>query len=254
MTHKNNKLNILIVEDEIVLAQDLAIRLSPAYNIIGPYTNVREALIELEKHTIDLILIDIELKGEQDGIDLAKCINDKFHLPFIFLSSHSDQKTINRAKYVKPYAYLLKPYNDREIAIAIELALCNCAEQKAISDSNKSKDTIEHDSQVINLNDSLFLKKKNYYERVALADISLLEADNNYTTVYTHSDKYVYSTVLKKMEEKLPRHLFLRIHRSYVINIQAIRGYEGNLLQVLDRKIPVGKQYRKALFELFNSF
>lgn len=98
----------------------------------------------------------------------------------------------------------------------------------------------------------LFLRKGNAFHLVAVKDIVLLEADRNYTTVYTKTDKYIYSTVLKKMEEKFPKQYFLRVHRSYLVNIEAITGFEGNLLHVGSQRIPVSRNYRMAVFRLFD--
>ena len=120
-----SKVRILIVEDEALIAEDIAIRLTVMnYEIVGVAQGVDQALklIEQEK-TIDLILIDIILKGDKDGVDLANIINASHKLPFIFLTSHSSEKIIDRIKNVKPDAFLLKPFNDRQVGVAIEIAL-----------------------------------------------------------------------------------------------------------------------------------
>ncbi|WP_422359205.1 LytR/AlgR family response regulator transcription factor [Reichenbachiella sp.] len=253
-TNEEVKPCILIVEDEALLALDLALRLSKDYKTLEPVESVEDALSVLENYAVDLLIIDISLKGEKDGIDLATRVKEEYCLPFIFLSSHSDQNIVERAKRANPYAYLIKPYNDREISIAIELALSNYSRQESTKKMDNKIETSSEANRVMRINDCLFLKKNTYYERVSFGDISFLEADNNYTTVYTKSDKYIYSTVLKKMEEKLPVDQFLRVHRSYVININAVTGFEGNMLNVHEKKIPVSKQHRDVVFRLFETF
>ena len=102
-----NKVKVLIVEDEIILAQDIANRLAAMqYDVIPdkPAT-VENAVHILSKNLdIDILLIDIILKGDKDGIELARIINKEYRLPFIFLTSHSDHPILERAKSVNPYA------------------------------------------------------------------------------------------------------------------------------------------------------
>ena len=257
LTKCTPKVKILIVEDEILLAEDIQMRLTKiGYEVAGLTQSVDQVLNLLnENGNIDLLIIDIKLKGEKDGIHLAEIINNQYKLPFIFLTSYSNRDLLERAKKVKPYAYMLKPFTDLEISIAIELALANFSKAAPQDMPQKNLENFSsEDNQVLKINDCLFLKKDNHFQRVLLDDITLLEADNNYTTVYTLSEKFIYSTVLRKMEEKLPGRCFLRVHRSYVVNIEAVNGFEGNTLFVGEKRIPVSKQYRDIVFNIFNTF
>lgn len=249
------KLKLLIVEDEILLANDIANKLSDNnYDIIGIADTVHKALKFLDNNQdIDMVLIDIMLKGEFDGIELARFINERYNIPFLFLTSHADNYIIERAKSVKPHAYLLKPFNDRQVCIAIELALKNFS-NKAVENEMLTKKHFEaSENQVLNIKDSLFLKKNNHFERVHLQEILYLEADSNYCTVYTKKDKFLYSVGLNKIEEQLPKNRFVRVHRSYVININSVSGFEGNMLYILDNKIPVSKSHKDEVFRLFKT-
>lgn len=255
MANTSHKVKILIVEDEILLAQDFSQRLSRDYHVVGIAASVEEALVLLKKvPETDILLVDIKLKGDRDGIDLGKIVNRDFHLPFIFLTSHADTPLVARAKEVKPSAYMLKPFHDREIPIAIELALVNFANPSESQELHSKQAFQEEDNQVLNISDRLFLKKDHHFQRVALKDISLLEADGNYTTIFTENGEFIYSTQLKKMEEKLPTDRFIRVHRSHVINIDAVDGWEGNTLFVQKKRIMVSKQYREKVFSIFNPF
>lgn len=249
------KVQILVVEDEILLAQDIALRLSASYDVVGTASSVEEAILQLEKYSdIDILLIDIKLSGEADGIDLAQLVNERYHLPFIFLTSHADSGLVARAKAVRPAAYMLKPYNDREIPIAIELALFNFSNQPQEPEMHKKHPFPIAENRVLNISDRLFLKKDFHFQRVSIQDISLLEADGNYTTIYTPSDKFVYSTLLGRMEEKLPIDQFIRVHRSFIVQIDAVDGFEGNTLFVKNKRVPVSKPYRESVFSIFNPF
>lgn len=255
MKQLTSKIKILIVEDEIILAQDVALRLSNSnYEVVGIAESAEQAIkILKEIPIVDIILLDIMIKGNMDGIDLAKLVNNTFNIPFIFLTSHANTSIVERAKQVNPYAYLLKPFNDRQIAIAIELALVNFSKQTPEQDLLKTQEFPKDDNEVLKIKDSLFLKKNHRFERVLLNEIQFLEADSNYTTIHTKLDKFLYSMVLKKLEMKLPHDRFLRVHRSFIINIQAVQGFEGNTLYIKDQKIPVSKSNHSQVFNLFKT-
>ncbi|MBI9053256.1 MAG: LytTR family transcriptional regulator DNA-binding domain-containing protein [Bacteroidales bacterium] len=249
----SEKIRLLIVEDEITLAEDIALRLTEAgYLIAGIAANVDEALVILQNKRVDVAILDIFLHGELDGIDLAEIINERFNIPFLFLSSYANKPLVERAKKVKPYAYMLKPFNDRQVQVAIEMALINFSNSAPAEDISTSCAFSEDDNQVLQLKDSLFLKKRDsYFERVDLKDIMWLEACSNYTCIYTNSDKFMYSIVLKKIEQKLPENQFMRVHRSYVVNIENITGFIGNTLCINDKQIPVSKVHRDEVFKKF---
>ena len=255
MSHQNSKIKILIVEDEILLARDLELRLVASdYEVVGIAKSAGMALYLLKEISdIDLILMDIIIEGDRDGIELAKEVNKLYNVPFIFLSSHADASIVQRAKEVNPYAYLLKPFNNRQIAIAIELALVNFSKQIPENELLKTQEFSKNDNTVLKIKDSLFLKKNHHFERVLLNEIQFLEADSNYTTIHTKLDKFLYSMVLKKMEMKLPKDRFLRVHRSFIINIQAVQGFEGNTLLIEKHKIPVSKANHSQVFNLFRT-
>lgn len=253
MVGEIKKVKLLVVEDETILAQDIAQRLKHmGYEVVGIAPSAQKALELISAHPdIDLIVLDIILKGEQDGIELARTINVLHGIPFIFLTSHADRHLVERAKSVRPYAYILKPFNDRQVNVAIELALVNYSNNSTETTLLAQKKFRAKENQVLQINDSLFLKKDNHFERVLLEEILFLEAESNYTTLHTQCGRFVYSMVLKRIEALLPSDFFLRVHRSFVININAVTGFEGNLLFVGPQKIPVSRSHREAVFQLF---
>lgn len=247
-------IKVLIVEDEIILAQDIRHRLRDMnYEVVGIAPSVAKAVAILKAETVDIVMIDIILKGDKDGIELAEIINETHQIPFIFLTSHADASLVERAKKVRPYAYILKPFNDRQVKIAIELALINFSNQTPGKDVFESKETIAEESQVLQIKGSLFLKKNQHFVRVPLTDILFLEADNNYCTVYTKSERFVYAMVMKKIELQLPTTNFIRTHRSYIVNINQVSGFGGNQLFVGTHKIPVSKSQREQVFTRFKT-
>lgn len=120
----DSKANLLIVEDEVVIAADLESRLkSIGYTIIGMATSADKALELVDKHRPDLIMMDIVLQGEMDGIEAAEAIRDKWGIPVIFLTAYADTERLERAKLTYPFGYILKPFQDRDLKITLDMAL-----------------------------------------------------------------------------------------------------------------------------------
>ncbi len=117
-------INIMIIEDEVLVALDLEDRIQGlGYDVAAVRHNSEKALAYLEIHTPDLILCDINIKGEKDGIDIAQHVKDTVRIPLIFVTALSDRGTLERAKKTLPYGYIVKPFSDGDLLSAIELAL-----------------------------------------------------------------------------------------------------------------------------------
>ncbi|MDO9325090.1 MAG: response regulator [Methanoregula sp.] len=115
---------ILIVEDDDIIARVADWRLKNlGYNVCGRATYAAEALDLVEKHKPDLVLMDINIKGDIDGIETTKMIKKGYNIPVVYVTSHSDGATLERAKESKPDGFILKPFEDNDLRVAIELAL-----------------------------------------------------------------------------------------------------------------------------------
>lgn len=126
-----SKERLYIVEDERIIAIDLQRRLERlGYEICGTDASGEAALIGIEKQRPDLVLMDIVLQGEIDGIDVAIQIKANYNIPVIFLTAYTDSKTLDRAKAASPLGYILKPFKERELATMLEMALF-----KSVADS-----------------------------------------------------------------------------------------------------------------------
>lgn len=125
------KTNILIIEDEPLIARDLKrICENLGYAINGIAYDSTQALDMLHSRSYDLVLMDIHLKGQQDGISLGQIIREKYEKPFIYVTSFADQNTLLRAKETTPNGYVVKPFDERDIYSSIEIALFNVEKQK----------------------------------------------------------------------------------------------------------------------------
>ena len=115
---------ILVVEDEEIIALDIKCQLEDmGYTVPATVSSGEEAITWAEKIQPDIVFMDVVLKGEMDGIVAAHTINEKFHIPVIFLTSFSDEDTIRRAKLSSPYGYITKPFENRSLRTAVEFAL-----------------------------------------------------------------------------------------------------------------------------------
>jgi diguanylate cyclase (GGDEF)-like protein/PAS domain S-box-containing protein len=115
---------ILIVEDERIIAIDLQRRLEKfGYRVTGIVSTGDAAIDHAEAESPDIILMDIMLSGEVDGIEAASRIKDTLHIPVIFLTAYSDERTLERAKAAEPFGYILKPFKEKELYTTIDIAL-----------------------------------------------------------------------------------------------------------------------------------
>jgi len=130
---------ILIVEDEIIIAEDLERKLkSMEYDIIGIASSGEEAIKKIKENNPDLVLMDIVIHGMMDGIETAAQIHSLFDIPVVYLTAYADEKTLERAKITEPFGYLIKPFKERELQITIEIALYKHEMEKKLKESEKN--------------------------------------------------------------------------------------------------------------------
>ncbi len=109
------KANIMIVEDDVITAMDIENQLKNlGYGVSAKVANGEDAIQKAKENTPDLVLMDIVLKGEMDGIETAKEIRTQFDIPVIFLTAFADKERLKRAKLSNPFGFILKPFQDNE--------------------------------------------------------------------------------------------------------------------------------------------
>ena len=119
-----DKKRILVVEDEGIVAMTLEDSLfNLGYEVAGTADDSRSAIELAEKEKPDLILMDIRLRGDIDGIETVERINEKMDVPVIFLTAHSDEETLSRMLKTRPYGFLVKPFREKELYANIEAAI-----------------------------------------------------------------------------------------------------------------------------------
>ena len=116
--------SILVVEDEGIVAQEIKSRLEKSgYTVCAVAHDGKTAIAQAEKMQPDLVLMDIQLKGDMDGIEAAGLIRDRFNIPAVYLTAFTDPTTLARAKVMEPFGYVIKPFETRSLIVAIEIAL-----------------------------------------------------------------------------------------------------------------------------------
>lgn len=231
---------ILIIEDELLVAEQLKNTLiTQGYEVLDIVDNAADAKRALMVYQLDIVLIDIKLRGEEDGISIAQHINQQHRLPIIFISSLIDQETVDRAKVCKPSAYLVKPYNASELYIALNMALFNF-ESSLVANPLSQQAPSQNDHYLIN--EHIFVRDKHRFERINIEDVLWLKAESSYVSIVTESKGYLLTTeTLKSFLDKVSSRLLQRVHRSYAVNLQKVEAIEGNRLFVGEKEIPVSK-------------
>lgn len=132
------KTQISIVEDECIIADDIKKSLQNlGYAVSSVTSSGEEAVKKVEENNPDLVLMDIVLQGEIDGIKTADQIRSRFNIPVVYLTAYADDKTLERAKITEPFGYIIKPYRERELQIAIEIALYKHKMEKKLKESRE---------------------------------------------------------------------------------------------------------------------
>lgn len=259
----SEKINILIVEDESIVALDLSAGLEKdGYNVVGIADNAEEARQLFTEHKVDILLMDIHIIGDKDGIDTATELLQLKMVPVIFLTAFTDAVTVSRVKHIHAAAFLTKPYNVTNVRIAIELALNNFATTRASQPAGKVISLDKHTERpvpdtadketVLQMNDYIFVKNNYVFVKIKLADLLYIEADNNYINVVTQEKKFVLRLSLSQLLEKVNYKPLVRIHRSYAVNIDAIQSFNDQEVQISKTELPIGRNYKEEFLRNFD--
>lgn len=236
----------MIVEDEFINLELLRGYLEEmGYEIAGDAMNPEEAIEVLERFDTDLVILDVNLKSQKDGIWIAEEIRAHYHIPFIFLTAYSDRQTVERAATVNPYAYLVKPFTKADVFTAIEIALKNYAKEH--HKVSIPKDFLEEGTELA-IGSTLFVKDNNSYKKILIADIKYIQAYKNYMEVVLKTGRVVLRSSLQKCLGILPHTHFAQTHRSFIVNMDCIDSIEHDFIHIGDKKIPLSRSYRDELF------
>jgi len=237
-------MKILLVEDDPLYASQLEMLVQRmGYIPVGPSDNAFDALDLFHREKPDLLLLDIQLAGDVDGIQLAERIHQARPTPTVFVTSMQDDHTFARAQKTQPAAFIIKPFDALQLQRTIELAVGKMAPGTAPD---------AFDRQDLVLADCLFVKVRDKLEKVSLDDILYAEADDRYSILHTQGNhKFALRLPLSELEAKLPVSRFARSHRSYIIQLRWMQSVDlqSMMIQVKDKQVPLSKGYREQILE-----
>ena len=239
-------IKILVVEDEMIIAAKISMQLTNlGYQVTGILPRGEEAILHVQENKPDIILLDINQKGKLDGIETAIQLQQLNNIPIIYLTANADEVTFNRAKETKPGAFISKPFKQLDLQRAIELTISRMAE----NETGPHTENNTGDEQPFILSDRIFVRHKEKMVKIMVAAILYIEADRNYCRIFTNGKEYLLSITLKTIEEKLSAKLFLRIHRSYIINLAHVDEVAENHVVVAQKNIPLSDGLKDKLLQ-----
>lgn len=241
----SSNLYLLAVEDDPLYAEALEVLLADmGYNNVSITDNGVDALKLFKQQPPDLLLMDINIKGPLNGIEMVEIASAIKKVPVIYVTSYDDAETFGKAKQTGPSAYLLKPYDDKNLEMAIELALFNTG--------NKSKNAGDENTgfKVDTANDAFFVKYNNRLLKIAVSDLLYIEVEEKYCYVHTKDRRYVINIRLKDLLAQLPPGAFLQTHRSFAVKLNAVEevNLDDSVLKIQGKEIPIGRTYKDVLF------
>lgn len=236
---KSKCTKVVIVEDDKLTADHMAMVLKQhGIQTVGITHKADKAIALIESHRPDLVLLDVQLNASIDGVQIASMLQLDYQIPFIYITSYSDQKTVSRISKTNPAGYLQKPFDELEL---IHL----------LKEIFQVKRVQQFDMPVAQPSDTgiLFAKMGNAIESIKVDNIVFVEANGKYACVHSEGMKQLLNASFKEFKERLPASKFVQVHRSYLINIEKVSRIEQHEVWVQNRRLPIGQSFKKQLIE-----
>lgn len=235
---------ILLVEDELIIGEHISRELQAhSFDVMDIITKGEKVPGFISKSKPDLIIMDIQLAGQLDGIETAKIISETDNIPVIFLTANVDNHTFEKSKEAFPYAFIGKPFKTEELVRSIEVVLSRVEKSYSLTLQSDAEEL----SYVAQKIDSIYVRDKDKMVKVDFSDVQYIEADRNYSKICTTKKTYLISSPLKKVEEKINSPELQRVHRSYMVNVSAIDELDDHYVFIGGKSIPVSKTYKQEL-------
>lgn len=246
------KTNVLVVEDESIVSKDIQHSLKKlGYNVVGAASTGERAFELASSEKPDIILMDIMLKGEMNGIDTAQKVREDLQIPVIYLTAYADESTLEKAKVTEPYGYIIKPFKEVDLHTSIEMALYKFSKEKEVL---KARDLFYSLIENKDSKDFIFVKSKSRLVKIKTSDIYFVEALKDYVVINTMDSRYTIHSTMKDIVTKLEADNFIRVHRSFIVRLDKIASIEyPNLHLENDKKIiPIGGSFKEELIKRLN--
>ena len=246
------KISVLVVEDESIVSKDIQYSLKKlGYNVVGVAATGQKAIDLCGEKLPDIILMDIMLKGDINGIEASTRIKETYNIPVIFLTAYADENTLSKAKVTEPYAYIIKPFKEIDLHTSIEMAFYKHSKELEIL---KERDMLYNIVENKENKEFIFVKSKSRLIKLNTKDIVFIEALKDYVVINTLNKRYTIHSTMKDIERKMPQDFFLRVHRSYIVRLDKIAQIEqpNLILEENNKIIPIGGSYKEELIKRIN--
>jgi two-component system response regulator LytT len=244
-----SKINVLVVEDESIVSKDIQHSLKKlGYNVVGASATAEKAIELAKSENPDVVLMDIMLKGEMNGIEAANEIRKSCAIPVIFLTAYADESTLSKAKVTEPYGYILKPFKEIDLHTTIEMAIYkHSREQEIVKQRDLLFSLVEN--KEANQQGYVFVKSNSKLVKLKNEDIYYIEALKDYVVIHTLETRYTIHSTMKDIDAKMGAELFIRVHRSFIVQLAKIATieYPNLTLENIQKSIPIGGSYREDL-------
>ena len=237
---------IMIVEDEELMADTLEMQLEQmGHGHFGTVDNSKDAFELLQEKQPDLILMDVNIQGEYDGIELVDMIQEQWDIPVLFISSLHDDQTFRRISRTQPLGFLVKPFTEIQLKRSIGLAM------QQLEQAREPEFELSKEAEKQPVSDFLFVKSRKKLHKIRIEDIFYLEADGRYCVIQMVDRKYLVRMSLREMAERLHSQRFIQTHRSYFVNIDKIKtlDLEDNVVVLENMHIPISRREKDAVLE-----
>jgi len=231
-----NPIKIYIVEDIAISRMSLeTMLLENNYEVVGSAAKAEVAWEEIQESLPNLILLDINLAGDKNGIWLAQQVRKHLNIAIVYLTAYGDQQTLKEVLETKPNGYLMKPYQEPTLLTTISIALTNF---------------LESQNKAIHLESNIFIKDGHIKIKINTNDIYYVKSDGNYIEIILEQKTYVVRNKLVEFKKELPHNLFFQSHQRYLININKITVLKKDIVIVKGIEIPLSLKYKKAIEEI----
>ena len=243
-----SKINVLVVEDESIVSKDIQHSLKKlGYNVVGASATGEKAIELAGSEKPDIVLMDIMLKGDMNGIEAAETIKDNHSIPVIFLTAYADESTLAKAKITQPYGYILKPFKEIDLHTTIEMAIYKHGKEwEVVKERDLLFSIVENKESG---NGFIFVKSNSKLVKLKNNEIYYIEALKDYVVIHTKETRYTIHSTMKDIDAKMGNEEFIRVHRSYIIRLDKLATieYPNLTLENIDKVIPIGGSYRDDL-------
>ncbi len=236
------EITVLIVEDDFSYALEVEMIVKDlGYQVLAVVNNSEEALKRIAEKQPDLMLVDIFIDGNKDGIELAESIKS-LGITTIFITAHNKPQVYERSRGLAPFAFITKPFDKYTLQGTIESAV------HLLGSSN----TVE--AEPLEKSKHFYIKQNNQLDKVNIDAIHWIEADGNYCIIHTDNRRYAVKISLRRLNKKLPEEQFVQIHRSQIVQLAQIQNLDlaMGLVILPTISLPLGPKYKNELLNRLN--